>query len=248
MIRRIAFVVVLVGLALASRAPAQTVEEMDARRLTATRVELTTLLARLEDSSAAAIVVRQRLTDGDLQAGDGVLLAVEGEPLLSDTFVVGAARELTLPMVGQVPVRGVLYSEVESYLAAAVGKQMRNPVVRARSFVRLSVTGNVAHPGVYLVPADALLSDAVMAAGGITADSRMSDLTVQRGGVPVLSGPQMQRALSQGQTLSQAYLRSGDELMMPHRSNLNSYYQVRLVGVLLSIPLTAYALTRLFHH
>lgn len=242
---RFALLVLMALFALASRASAQTTEEM-ARRLSATREELTLLLARLPEDSPGAVVARQRLSEGDLQIGDGVLLAVQGEPLLSDTFVVNSARELTLPMVGQVPIRGVLYAEIEPYLTTAIGRQLRDPIVRARGFVRLSVTGSVAHPGIYLVPADALLSDAVMAAGGLTADSRMSDLTAQRGGVPVLAGPQMRTALSEGRTLAQMNLRSGDELMLPAHASLNPYYRVRLVGMLLSIPLTIYSLTRIF--
>lgn len=244
---RIVLLVMMAWLALAARAPAQAPAEIDARRFFATRAELTALLEGLPHTSRAAEVARQRLTDGDLQIGDGVLLAVEGEPLLSDTFVVSAARELTLPMVGQVPVRGVLYVEMEPYLTTAIGRQLRDPVVRARGFVRLLVTGGVARPGVYLVPADALLSDAVMAAGGLTADSRMSDMTAQRAGVPVIAGQQMKAALAEGRTLAQVNLRSGDELVLPmNKSNTDAFYRVRMVGVLLSIPLTIYSLTRIF--
>ena len=243
---RIALLVIMAGLALAASAPAQSAAEIEARRFFASRADLTSLLDQLPYTSVAAQVARQRLSEGDLQIGDGVLLAVEGEALLSDTFVVNSARELTLPMVGQVPVRGVLYVEIEPYLTTALSRQLRSPVVRARGFVRLSVTGSVARPGVYLVPADALLTDAVMAAGGLTADSRMSDLTAQRGGVTVIAGPQMKTALAEGRTLAQVNLRSGDELMLPMHKSMNPYYRVRLVGILLSIPLTIYSLTRIF--
>jgi protein involved in polysaccharide export with SLBB domain len=246
-VSRIALLVMMTGLALAARAPAQSPAEMEARRFFATRAELSSLLEQLPHTSIAAQVARQRLAEGDLQIGDGVLLAVEGEPLLSDTFVVSSARELTLPMVGQVPLRGVLYAEIEPYLRSAVSRQLRDPVVRARGFVRLLVTGGVARPGVYLVPADALLSDAVMAAGGLTADSRMSDMTAQRAGVPVLAGRQMKAALAEGRTLAQVNLRSGDELMLPmNKSNTDAFNRVRMVGILLSIPLTIYSLTRIF--
>lgn len=224
--------------------------EIEARRLSATRAELASLLERLAlepAGTAAAATVRRRLAAGDLQVGDGVALAVEGEPQFSDTFVVGAGREITLPMVGAVTLRGVLYTEIESYLALQLGQFLREPVVHARGLVRLSVTGAVPRPGFYLVPADALLSEAVMVAGGLTPDSKLSDLRAERAGAPLLAGADMRMALAEGRTLDQANVRSGDELVMPgRRGGMNSYENARLVGILLTIPLTIYSLTRIF--
>jgi protein involved in polysaccharide export with SLBB domain len=213
-------------------------------------VELTSLLERLAPrpvAAAAADVARHRLAAGDLQAGDGIALVVEGEPQFSDTFVVGPGREITLPMVGAVTLGGVLYAEIESYLALQLGQFLREPVVHARGLVRLSVTGAVPRPGFYLVPADALLSEAVMVAGGLTPDSKLSALRAERAGAPLLAGADMRKALAEGRTLDQANVRSGDELVMPgRRGGMSSYEQARLVGILLSIPLTIYSLTRIF--
>ncbi len=230
---------------------AQQGAEPEARRFSATRPELEALVERLgADASVPAVAARtiaaRRLLDGDLQPGDGVLLAVQGEPELSDTFVVGPARELTLPMAGGVTIRGVLHSEIEGYLREQIGKVVVDPVVRARGLVRVSVTGAVARPGFYLVGADALLSDAVMAAGGLTADAKLGNLRVERGGVPVLAGAPVRRALAEGRTLAQADIRSGDQFVMPGGRGASSYEQLRLVTLLLSVPLTVYGLTRIF--
>src|SRR2546425_7355804 len=83
--------------------------------LQATRVALQGVAQRLEqagpapDSSLYAAAIHARLTDGDFQPGDRILLTVDGEPQLperpvpvqqprtierqlSDTFTVGAGR------------------------------------------------------------------------------------------------------------------------------------------------------------
>ena len=134
--------------------------------------------------------------------------------------------------------------------ALQLGQVLREPVVHARGLVRLSVTGAVSRPGFYLVPADALLSEAVMVAGGLTADSKLADLRAERAGAPFLAGVDMRTALAEGRTLDQANVRSGDELVMPGggagRGGMSSFERVRLVGILLSIPLTIYSLTKIF--
>src|SRR5712692_3561181 len=58
----------------------------------ATRASLEETLARLERDGSAhaeAALIRSRLDGGDFQMGDRILLKVEGERQLSDTFTVG---------------------------------------------------------------------------------------------------------------------------------------------------------------
>src|SRR5213596_640664 len=71
----------------------------DPDRPLATRQVLETAAGQLEakgDSQRAA-AIRARLADGDFQPGDRVLLRVDSEPALSDTFTVTPGRTLALP-------------------------------------------------------------------------------------------------------------------------------------------------------
>lgn len=242
----------VIGIALATAvrgASAQQPTDQEARRLSATRTELTDLLVRIDPAAAPALitVVQGRLNEGDLRPGDGVVLDVRGEPQLSDTFVVDGELQIALPDVGSIPLRGVLFSELETYMHSQLGQYVREPVVRARPMVRVLVGGAVAHPGFYLVPADALLSQTLMAAGGVTADAEMKKLRAMRAGYPVLEGPEMQKALAQGMTLDRANLRTGDELFVPPgQSGTTRYERVRTLATLLTIPITIYTLTKIF--
>src|SRR6266566_2125690 len=172
--------------------------------------------AALADAREAA-TIRARLARGDFIVGDRILLQVEGEPTLSDTFTVGLGGQLTLPLVGAVPLAGVLRSELHEYLTRRLAQNLRDPEVRTRSFVRLSIQGAVTHPGYYGVPADALLSDAVMAAGGTTQEANVARLRIERNSKPLWEGKALQQAIAQGRTLDDAGLIAGDQYIVPRR-------------------------------
>src|SRR2546430_11664082 len=118
-----------------------------ARRLE--EVALSPNQSAAEKTAAAqeAAVIRRRLAEGDFKVGDRILLLVEGEPSLSDTFTVGLGSTLILPAVGDVSLVGVLRSELQDYLPRRLGQNRRDAVVRARAYVRLPIAGSVARPG-----------------------------------------------------------------------------------------------------
>src|SRR6266702_335620 len=150
-----------------------------APRLLASRADLTQRLTQLRQMaestrppnglSAEISYVEGRLHAGDFRAGDRLVIQVE-EPLpvtpgggggaapkspeqqLTDTFTVNGAQELTLPLLGLVPLRGVLRSELETYLTAQIATRIRNPEVHARALISVAVSGGVQKPGFYAVP------------------------------------------------------------------------------------------------
>ena len=229
--------------------------------------------AQAKDSSSDArdwaraqvAVVRLRLAEGDFQIGDRVALRVEDDAIvapladrvqaqaqpagktieqqLSDTFAVGQGRDLILPAIGTVSLRGVLRSELEGHLTRYISQYVRDPVVHARPLLRLSIQGAVARPGYYYVPTDAVLPDAMMAAGGPRPEAKMEKARIERGGSRVWEGDRLRLALAEGRTVDGLNLRTGDQVVVPTQSNL--FDGVRFVSILLGIPVTVYALTRI---
>src|SRR5581483_4476465 len=128
------------------------------------------------DDKREAAAIRARLQQGDFNVGDRVLVVVEGEKDLTDTFTVAPGRELIMPQLGEIPLQGVLRSEIEPYLSRRIGESLRDPIVHARAFVRLSVQGALAKPGFYAVPTTALLSGACMVSGGILGDAKVKKM------------------------------------------------------------------------
>lgn len=244
----------------------------EAHRLQATRPDLEAALDRLRPlarsgsasswAAAETTYIRTRLDEGDFRAGDRVLVIVDDvalpptadrpaqvgksqEQQLSDTFTVRVDQDVLLPVVGTVPLRGVLRSELEAVVTRAIAGYIKDPVVHARPLVSVGVNGEVARPGFYGVPPDAVVSAVLTAAGGPTKDARMDKLKLERDGKALFEGKTLRRAIEQGRTLDELQVRSGDQLVVPTQHHGDLYAPLRFFAVLLSIPVTVYTLTHL---
>lgn len=222
---------------LASQEP---VREWDAGRTQMTRAQMEKLLAEFEQNAQSsaysrdmraraqheAAMIRGRLESGDFQVGDRVALFVEGELEMSDTFAVTRDTALALPVLGSIPLRGVLRSELQPYLSEEIGKYIRQPTVRAQSLIRLSILGAVGTPGFYPLPATILLEDAIMLAGGPRADAKITKVYVERDGDRIWEGEPLQDAMVQGRTLDQLNLQAGDRVYVPEGGGGSSFTRV----------------------
>ena len=85
------------------------------------------------DCFRQAQVVRKRLAEGDFQPGHRILLFVDSDTALSDTFTVRADQKLLLPNLPEISLAGVLDSELQSYLETQLARYIRNPNVRAQA-------------------------------------------------------------------------------------------------------------------
>jgi protein involved in polysaccharide export with SLBB domain len=195
---------------------------------------------------AALVVVTPapaQAPDDTVRVGDRILLDVEGEPQLRDTFAVTPGPTLTLPVIGPISLAGVRRSEAEPYLARQLAGFLKHPVVHARVLVRLAVLGEVQRPGFYAVPADAVLTDAIMAAGGPTRDAKLSGARIERDAGRIWSGNGLQQAMARGMTVTQMDLRSGDRIMVPRHHD--GAVTAQILGILLTVPAAIYGLSKL---
>ncbi len=220
--------------------------EARAEQLEQTARSSNTKAAARDSAAREAAIIRQRLTTGDFKVGDRILLQVEGEPTLSDTFTVGLGSVLTLPAVGDVSLQGVLRSELQEYLTRRIGQNLRDPVVHATAYIRLSVVGGVARPGYYDVPAQALISDVMMVAGGPLATAKVQDMKIERGGHAILEKKSLQHAIASGTTIDEAGLIAGDQYTVPTNSSTGTRETIGFIALLLTIPITVYSLTQIW--
>lgn len=170
---------------------------------------------------ATAFVLRQRLREGDFQAGDRISLVLDGAVKFRDTVLVRSGRTILLPDLPEISLAGVLRSELQSYLTREIGRYIRNPDVESRPLVRLTVSGGVGRPGFYSVPADALLSDLVMTAGGPSARVDFGKSSIRRGAEVLWNGQSVETALNDGMTVDALLLRSGDEIVIGEKRQTN---------------------------
>ena len=201
-----------------------------------------------ERTRQEAELIQARLTLGDFQVGDRILLSVDNQPALSDTFLVDQGPVLTLATIGDVPLRGVLRSELKTHLTQYLGRFLRDPIVRARGLVRISIMGAVGRPGFYTFPGEVNLTDAIMAAGGPAGNANIDAIRVERGDSRVWEGDRLQQAMIEGLTLDQLDVRDGDRILIPQGSGGlgGAKSTLRAFTLLLSIPATIFALSRIF--
>ena len=192
-------------------------------------VTLLFALARVAAVSAQAAPA----SDNEFHVGDRVVLRVDVDAQLSDTFTVTSGPALTLPIVGNVPLSGVRHDQIEKVLTDAVARYYRNPVVHARVLVRIAVLGEVLRPGFYAVPTDMLVPDVVMAAGGPTSTAGVNAIRVLRDGKELMRGDSTKTAIARGLTLTQLGIRSEDQFVVPHGSDPER--TLRVIAELLAI-------------
>jgi polysaccharide export outer membrane protein len=195
-------------------------------------------------SVASSVAVAQATTRATSRPGDAILLSVQGEAALSDTFTVSDALSVKLPAVGEVSVAGVARDSLSAHFTRVLGKYLKHPTVEARALVRIGVIGEVARPGFYAVPVDAIFADALMAAGGPTKDASVKNLHVERSRRRVVEPRELTAALERNATVEQLQLQSGDIVNMPRARANDTETWVRIMAMLVTIPIAIVTLSR----
>jgi polysaccharide export outer membrane protein len=222
---------IMVAIALVAPLPlhAQAPGDWDGGRIQMTRQSLEDLLTRFDETATSeayspdfrararfeAALIRARLQNGDFQIGDQIAVAVEGERDLAGNYVVNEQRGITLPVIGEISLRGVLRSELKSSVTEQVSHFIKDPVVTAHSSIRILISGEVAKPGFYVVDTQSLLSDALMLAGGPAPVAKLTAIRVERGNAAIWAGSALQQAIAEGRTMDQLSLRAGDHVVVP---------------------------------
>ena len=233
----------LASAVLASGAVAQgTTAPSSAARATYSRADLETAVREAERDGkrrTEAATLRARLENGDFSAGDRVVVEVRGDSSLYDTLTVRSGPTLRLPNIPDVPLKGVLRSELQDYLTKYLARYIRNPDVRTESLIRLSVLGQVGRPGYYDFNSDVLLTDAIMTAGGPTGIAAIERSTIRRGRTVVIAKERMRRAAQTGATLDRLGLRPGDEITVgERRKRWDAQTILGITGAVASLALT----------
>lgn len=184
--------------------------------------------------------IRYRLEQGDVFPGDVVVLEVRDQQQWTDSFTVTPQRTLELPNLNEpVPIAGALYSEVEERIARELGRYLQEPIVSADVMKRVAVLGAVGKPGFYHIEGSALVSEAVMTAGGPAGNAKLRKVRIRRDDERIAEG--FPRIAFQNLSLDQLGVRSGDELFVPRGGG--SPWRITL-GVLSGISSLIFLVTR----
>lgn len=225
----------------------------------ASRADLEKMLAEAEQIAASdgyskelraqkqyeAALIKDRLSYGDFLPGDQITIQAIGDSGLSGTFTIQPGRVLTIPNFGDIPMAGVLRSEVNTYLKQQLSKYIKDPEIKARSLIRLSVLGGIAKPGFYQLDADMLLVDALQAAGGIGNGTDLKNSKVMRQEDEIIPKEVFYDAIVSGRSLDEINLRAGDEILVGTKSTTNWYTTLRTALLIPAAIISLYGLGRI---
>lgn len=209
---------------------------------TRSQLESAARTAEAQSRTGEAWLLRTRLQRGDFQEGDRIVVTLLGSTTFNDTISVRAGKMLPLPRMGDVPLEGVLRSELGDRISVHLAKFLRDSSVRATPLVRIAVLGAVNRPGFYYTSADALLSDMLMKAGGPAPNADLGKMSIRRGGELIWGERDARTAMSDGLSLERLHLRAGDELTIGEQKRTN-WTAIAQIGI--SVLGLAFALTRL---
>jgi protein involved in polysaccharide export with SLBB domain len=208
-----AALIALVGL---SRPATAQVAAMSSELETRAMLEAELKKADAQNRKSEAFLLRTRLEKGDFQDGDRIVVKLLGNTQLigwtNDTVTVRAGRVLPFPQLADLPLTGVLRSELTQKISSHLAQYVKDSSVRATPLLRVAVLGQVRNPNYYYTSADVLLSDLVMKAGGPAANADMDNLVIRRGAEIIWSAKDTRAALNDGMSLDRLHLRAGDEL------------------------------------
>jgi protein involved in polysaccharide export with SLBB domain len=183
--------------------------------------------------------------NGEVRVGDRIVLSVRGDSALTDTFPVSPGRTLRLPNLPELSLQGVPRAQLQDYVTQHIARFVRDPVVEVRSLIRIGLLGEVDRPGFYFVTTDGLISDAIMMAGGPTREADLTKTTVRRGATVLWERAEFRGALTEGKTLDQLGLRSGDEIVIGERRRGRLDSVLRVAGFVSGIALGIYGATQI---
>jgi polysaccharide export outer membrane protein len=119
-----------------------------------------------------------------LDSGDRLRVVVFGQDGLSNSYIVDAAGNITMPLIGAVPARGTSTPE----LARSIGARLRNGFIRephvaieVESYRPFFILGEVTFPGQYPYVPNMTVETAVAIAGGFTPRAYRREAKVARG-------------------------------------------------------------------
>lgn len=147
-----------------------------------------------------------------LQPGDVIRVAIWREQDLSGEFPVDSDGFVILPLLGRKRVVGISPDRLREQLTDEYGEYLVNTAVNVTLLRRIVVLGEVRVPGQYTVDATQSVADLIARAQGLTPDGNAQDIILVR------EGERFKTTLAGTQSIADAGIRSGDQIIVGKRS------------------------------
>ena len=153
-----------------------------------------------------------------LGPGDEVAVQLSGQVNQQYNFRIDRTGTINVPTLGALPIAGLPYGQLQSYLQQQFGRIYRNFSVSANlgalRSIQVFVVGEARAPGTYSVSSLSTLLNAVFASGGPTPNGSLRDIQVKRGGKTIVHFD-LYDLLLHGDKSNDVRLLSGDVIFIP---------------------------------
>lgn len=150
--------------------------------------------------------------DPEVRPGDLIQLEVWREEEMTGEFLVDQHYRVTLPLLGELDVRGETELSLRRRVREAMAVSLANPSIQLFVLKRVRVLGAVMEPGIFPLDATMSVADALAMAGGRTAEAEDGEVTLRR------DGERVDTNVNEETFLAELAVRTGDELIVPTRS------------------------------
>lgn len=147
-----------------------------------------------------------------IRPGDMVKIQVWREPELTGQYLVDERGIVTLPKLGTIDVTRETQTTLRERVVEELSRSLVNPAIQLFVLRRVSILGEVHHPGLYNLDPTMSVGNAVAQAGGATPMGRTNEVVLMR------DGREVEANLSVNQAVADSPIRSGDQLVVPERS------------------------------
>jgi polysaccharide export outer membrane protein len=118
---------------------------------------------------------------------------------------------VNLPQLGLLRVAGRSPDWLSDTITAGYRKVLANPTITTTVLMRVTVSGEVGHPGLFPVDPTTTVGDLLALAGGLTPLGNRNKVQLLRNGRVIVA------ALGPGTVLQRTPLQSGDQVFVPQR-------------------------------
>jgi polysaccharide biosynthesis/export protein len=120
-----------------------------------------------------------------LGAGDELLVQVFGKESYSENLLIDREGAITIPELGPVTVAGLTFSEARAVISDRIKKRILGVDVAVSmgelKTITIFVAGEATKPGSYTIPSLSSVTQALVAAGGVTDIGSLRNIQVKRG-------------------------------------------------------------------
>lgn len=180
------------------------------------------------------------VSNASLLPYDAVEILIWRQPDLSGKYYIDADTTLNVPLIGKIPVAGVVVDSLETVITRELDKYYGDIFVDINCYYRINVFGEVKSPGFYYLKSGDNLANLLAMAGGATEQGSLGKIRVINvGSVRTIN---FEKILSSGKNIDKLNLVPGDVVIVSRRfmPALQEWSVLFTIGTLLLQVYTTY--------